>query len=528
MFQTPKTIKEILEEINTKYFLPAIQREFVWTEDQIISLFDSLLKGFPIGSFLFWKVNRENLQKFEFYKFIQHYDVDNNYHNPIADNVKEKNEIISILDGQQRITSLYIGLKGSYIKKNKTKKLYISLSSKFNMEEVDDIENMYKLKFMTDDEYQNNNDEYWFLVGDIINMSLSDITNYSIEKKLSSLGIETLSKLYDLANSRVINYFLETSDDIDKVLNIFVRINSGGTHLSYSDLLLSVATANWKNTNAREEINDLLNEINKIAEGFNATKDFILKSALYLINREMKFKVANFTAEAMHDIENNWQNIKQSLKVAFMFLSQNGFYHKNMISNYPATIIALYIYKYGKDKLLENKNEIIKFVRISMLKGLFSSNLDGVLSNIRKYIKDKEVFKVKDIDKIMPFSKKLSFSNQDLKDLTLIKDTQKSFILILSILYDRKKSDTPNVLFSKNTQINFKNIPSEKFVKMVLNYQLVSNNESGKPFFDRDDYKDKLIDNFFDLENFDINKIEMMFENRQKNIVSHLREKLKV
>ena len=57
-FQTPITIKAALERMQAhEYVLPAIQREFVWGTDQIAALFDSLMKGYPIGSFLFWKVD---------------------------------------------------------------------------------------------------------------------------------------------------------------------------------------------------------------------------------------------------------------------------------------------------------------------------------------------------------------------------------------------------------------------------------------------------------------------------------------
>jgi hypothetical protein len=396
------------------------------------------------------------------------------------------------------------------------------------MQEVDDIENKYKLQFITDDELKENaKEENWFLVSKILDMSLSDMTNYSIENKLSSLGIEILSKLYDLVNSRIINYYLETSSDIDKVLNIFVRINSGGTHLGYSDLLLSIATANWKNSNAREEINELLESINNISEGFKITKDFILKTALFLLNRDMKFKVANFTNEAMQDIEENWDKIKFALKEAFIFLAENGFYAKNMISNYPASIVAYFIFKYGTDLLDKSNQEIIKFINISMLKGLFSSNLDGVLSSLRKVIDSKKAFKLKDIDAQLPFNKKLSFNNQNIKSLLYVKDTQKSFLLILSVLYNRQSKYTPNVLFAKKFKLKYKDIPEDKFPQTILNYQLVDLTQSNKPFFEQDDFKNQLKDNFID-ENIDIKDKMKLFENREKNMINFLKDKLKV
>ncbi|WP_312506017.1 DUF262 domain-containing protein, partial [Bacillus luti] len=112
-FQTPLTIKKVIENVhNKKYLLPAIQREFVWGTDQIERLFDSLMQGYPVGSFLFWNVKKEKSKDFQFYEFIRNYHEKNNRHNPLASTSGEEG-IIAILDGQQRLTSMYIALKGT-------------------------------------------------------------------------------------------------------------------------------------------------------------------------------------------------------------------------------------------------------------------------------------------------------------------------------------------------------------------------------------------------------------------------------
>ena len=119
-----------------------------------------------------------------------------------------------------------------------------------------------------------------------------------------NLGIEKfkfasrlLFKLYAvIIKNPLINYFLEEDDSLDKVLNVFIRVNSGGTQLNYSDLLLSIATAQWKDKDAREEINSFVDQTNDIGSGFNINKDFVLKSCLVLGNfKEIAFKVDNFT-----------------------------------------------------------------------------------------------------------------------------------------------------------------------------------------------------------------------------------------
>ena len=138
-FQTPITIQKAVQNVNKDYFLPSIQRELVWKPEQIERLFDSILRGYPIGSFLFWKVKRENCKKYQFYRFVDNYSQKHNTHNVRAV-ISEEKELTGILDGQQRLTALYIGLFGTYAYKIKykqwdnphafpTRKLYLNITT---------------------------------------------------------------------------------------------------------------------------------------------------------------------------------------------------------------------------------------------------------------------------------------------------------------------------------------------------------------------------------------------------------------
>lgn len=112
-YQTALTIYNVIQEIDSRrYLLPSIQREFVWGTEQIEKLFDSLMRDYPIHSFLFWKVPKEKTNEFKFYEFLREYHQKNNRHNLKAD-TKGSGDIMAVLDGQQRLTSLYIALKGS-------------------------------------------------------------------------------------------------------------------------------------------------------------------------------------------------------------------------------------------------------------------------------------------------------------------------------------------------------------------------------------------------------------------------------
>ena len=111
MYQTGGTIKETLQAIQqSKYVLPAIQREFVWKPEQIARLFDSLMQGYPFGTFLFWKVEGPNSGNYKFYAFVRNYHERDNPHCPQLPDFHDK-ELTAVLDGQQRLTALNIGLQ---------------------------------------------------------------------------------------------------------------------------------------------------------------------------------------------------------------------------------------------------------------------------------------------------------------------------------------------------------------------------------------------------------------------------------
>lgn len=193
------------------------------------------------------------------------------------------------------------------------------------MSSPEDSDNEYDFRFLSEKEVQNDQNTYWFEVGKILDMQedgdvsifVSDNISYSEEfhytREQSRFAINALSKLYNVINKAgMISYYRERTVDLDKVLNIFIRVNSGGTKLSYSDLLLSIASAQWETHDAREEITDFVDDVNAIGDGFRINKDFVLKTALVLSDfSNIAFKVDNFNKQNMMKIESRWDDIKK-------------------------------------------------------------------------------------------------------------------------------------------------------------------------------------------------------------------------
>ena len=148
-------------------------------------------------------------------------------------------------------------------------------------------------------------------------------------------------------NGTIVPY-VEKTDDLDKVLNIFIRVNSGSTTLSYSDLLLSFATAQWDELDAREEINGLMDELNSIGREFDISKYLILKACLVLCDiKNITFKVANFNRKNMLAIEKKWDDIKDALHLTVKLIASFGFNRDNVSSNNALIPIAYYLLQIG-------------------------------------------------------------------------------------------------------------------------------------------------------------------------------------
>lgn len=509
-FQTPITISEVINDIHSKkYLLPSIQREFVWSQDQITMLFDSLMRDYPINSFLFWKIPKEKASEFKFYEFLRDYHQKDNRHNPKA-NINGSEDIMAVLDGQQRLTSLYIALKGSYASKiaykkwnnpqaYPKKKLYINL-----LDKPKDISYEYEFKFLTKEESKNNDENHhWFEVGKIMDLKEQyDVMSYMIETGLASnpdkekaqYANRTLSKLHSVIHvNKTISYYLEKSTELDKVLNIFIRVNSGGTTLSYSDLLLSFATAQWENRDAREEINEFVDEINQIGRGFNINKDIVLKACLVLCDiSDISFKVDNFNRTNMLKIEEEWDDIRKAIRDSLNLISSFGFSRENITSNNLMIPVAYYLKNIGlpnnfetsTSRIKDRKNIKLWFVS-ALLKRIFSFAPDGALKPIRDIIKNESSngFPLDSIFKhFKGTNRSLQFTDDDINNLLCSKYGQGDTLVILSILYpwaDLRHNFHVDHMFPKSEftykKLIDRGIPEEKINYFIEKCNLIGN-----------------------------------------------------
>lgn len=463
-YETPITIKKAIDNIRKKhYVLPSIQREFVWDTEQIEKLFDSLMRDYPISTFLFWKVEKHKIKDFQFYEFLKKYHERKSRHNTKAD-LSQEEDVIAVLDGQQRMTSMYIGLTGSYAKKlpyyswnNEhafpAKKLYLNLLKK-----AEDIEMEYDFRFLTDHEAsQNDSNHFWFETGKILEFTdlakvmaymmeagLTDTSKYTPEK--GAFALNTLNQFFNVIHQKgSISYFLEEGEELDKVLQIFIRINSGGTKLSYSDLLLSIATAQWNEKDAREVIHDFVDDINKIGDGFDFNKDFVLKACLVLADfTDIKFKVDNFTKQNMLFIEKNWDGIASAIRASVELVAKYGYNRDSLLASNAIIPIAYYIFKNDlASKVLHSgayepdRKAIVEWLARVLLRGTFGGTPDAIYPVMRNIINQNPGrFPLAEIIEYYRGKRKsISFSFDDIDSILDIQYGSKRSYSALALLY---------------------------------------------------------------------------------------------
>ncbi|TPH63496.1 DUF262 domain-containing protein [Helicobacter pylori] len=475
-----KSIKDVVDELNVRYFLPNIQREYVWLkkadEKKIEQLFDSILRGYPIGSFLFWKLQKEDIAKsdeqdsdklnFQLYKFIENYDERKPHNEKIRIEQIRRDDLYIVLDGQQRLTSLYIGLKGTrtlrkkHAKKNdnpnayEEKCLYLNLKHQPNM---DNLEDNYQFEFHAKTP-ENDKKHFWFKVGDILELE-SGVLNYVQEHGLKDNELHLLEKLKGAFHTKqLISFFEEKEKNLNKVLNIFIRVNSGGVKLSYSDLLMSILTASFS-SDIREKMNALVDALKD--RGFsNMGQDQVLKTCLLLIGKDTTFELKNFNKNNIKEIEENWEKITESIYNAAELLETFG-YAKYLGSAYILSSLAyFYFLRQKMDK--NDEKQALKFVRNAQITSYFTPSTDTKLNNIANSMKDVKTFESFNHNLAKHQTWPLKITNDAIEEMMCSSSHARVFP-ILQILYPNLNYKTitfhidhiyPKSKFKKNKKLN--------------------------------------------------------------------------
>lgn len=425
IYESQKICDLITDIESEKLVLPAIQRNFVWDEQKVCDLFDSILNDYPIGTFLFWSVTSKQISEYWFNKFIDYYDEQNKeFQSRKRITPDKKNEYIGVLDGQQRITSIYLGIKGYYRVriKGRWKGKNESYENKYlciNLLSYSE-DSMSYFSFKNEDciakrinNPQTQKDEFWVRVSEVFESNF-DITDYSffLEEQGFNLlerkpAVKVLISLREALRVReIISFYSAKDKDLSKVVDIFVRVNSGGVKLSASDLMLSIATSSISEDDIHNKMQEAIERIDSAPvksgdDGFTADKELILTAGLLFTGAASLslMKKENYSKDRLGIILNNWDKIIDAICCASLFIERIGFKGKKLTSKNLILPVSYYFYKndlgenyINSPKIRAKKDRIFirQWLIRAMINSIFRDGIGSTLLRIRKVIDDSQ------------------------------------------------------------------------------------------------------------------------------------------
>lgn len=393
------SIYEALQNIETgKFVMPAFQRQYVWSMEQIEKLWDSILLDYPIATFLFWHVDDDNVTWDTYFcNFLSEVTFDSRKQadsvNYELSNIDVKLTDTAVLDGQQRLTSLFLSLLGiAYIRQKHARrnnngglvtKVLIELNkNKLAVDEEEYNSKKYDIKFSekigklspTQFEIKSILDEK-FQGETTRSQAIEDaIVNVPADSKEYARGI--LKKLYNkIFVEKLIRYTEIRDMKQDDALEMFVRFNSGGKALRKSEITMSILEAYWPS--AKTEFGKLLTD-----SYASFGSDFIIRSALMLYGDVVKSNISRQIAE---ELKNNWSEFKKAFNNLEIVLKGMKIEVSRFSSSWNVLLPIVYFIYYNPE--YENNLEAIRSYLIrAILFTYFQSGTTGKLQQMKSNI----------------------------------------------------------------------------------------------------------------------------------------------
>lgn len=393
------TIYEALQNIRDgKYVMPAFQRQFVWSMEQIEKLWDSILLDYPIATFLFWHVDDSNVTWDTYFcNFLSEVTFDSRKQadsvNYELTSINVKNTDTAVLDGQQRLTSLYLSLFGEgYIRPNYARKksgdrlvtkLLIELNkNKISVDEEEYNSKKFDIKFS---EKVGRLSPTQFEIKNIIDQKFQDDSTRekAIEDAIANVPADSkeyarniLKKLYNkIFVEKLVRYTEITDMKQDDALEMFVRFNSGGKPLRKSEITMSILEAYWPS--AKTEFGKIL-----VDSYANFGTDFIIRSALMLYGDVVKSNISKKIAE---ELKNNWNAFKKALKDLERVLKGMKIEVSRFSSSWNVLLPIIYYIYYNPD-FDKNTEGVRAYLLRAIFFTYFQSGTTGKLQQMKSNI----------------------------------------------------------------------------------------------------------------------------------------------
>lgn len=335
-----------------EYLMPEFQRGYVWNASQVKAFVRSLYLGYPTGSFLIWKTAKPT---------------------EIRNNVVNQNLVQKklILDGQQRLTTIYTLFKGETPEWYEGKSLRTDLYFNLNTEEFQ----YFMPRSMSGKiEWLNVSD---YLVRGGFTAFMAETQNMSEEDRAYYLG-PAMSKLIQLGNMLEYGYYIKEieHESPEAVVEIFNLVNKSGTTLSESDLALALISSTWSGT--KERLREKVEQYEKIF--YKLDFNFFTRLLNILTTKQAKYgQIGKVTSD---QFDKAWNKLNRSLDYLINILREDAYISSNedLSSSYPFYTLVYYLVENGNrfpDE--ETKNRAIYWMFMSQLWGRYSGSSESFL-----------------------------------------------------------------------------------------------------------------------------------------------------
>ena len=341
--------------------IPKFQRDCVWSIDKTAKLLDSILKGYPIGTFILWETN-ERLNDIK--------NIGNLQLPAIPDDIK----VQYVLDGQQRITSLYAAFLGASIQKEGEKKITDYGSIFVDLE--GDIDNNDEQIIVSEKPESKN-----ISLKNLLNSKYSDL-----RESYSNDDIDKIQEYKETFTSYDFSTVVLRKEDIDSAIEVFTRINTGGQTLTLFEIMSAKTYDEEQKFDMQDRFQKLLKELE--VSKYETISSTVILNVLGLIlskNKECKRKVVlQLDKQSIIDI---WDDVISALKESIDYFRSVYRIPVSTLLPYDALLVPFsYFFYYQKEK---PKGEQIKYLqeffwRISLSYRYSSSTESKLAQDIKR------------------------------------------------------------------------------------------------------------------------------------------------
>lgn len=467
MSYKPRTLFRLIEDINSILYLPHIQRPFVWEIEQMLRLFDSLMRNYPIQTFLFWRTKDEIKAR----RFMEQAEWDPDLSDFYEPNMSKGGvEKVFVLDGQQRLQTLYAIFRGAILSEtNARQEAYFNIASG---DKIADTGLLYELVFTEELRVFP-----WYRVADLLGKhsqrnaeELADELNEALDENEKANPATVGGASYDQRArekrvrrnmSQLISllreerhFWVQELDGVanefpyKSVLDIFVRVNSGGTKLDASDLMFAAMKEGW------DEIEEAIEETTELLNGTNLQfdKTFPLKCLLVAHGRGAEASADKFTGEdgekLLKEMADGWDRAESVFRQLRDFMVNDLKVYADKVIRSYTSLIPLFDFLYHNPKPNETSRALMRGYHYkAQLFGWFSQSTDTIVNALHSIVG-------KPLSSGFPIQEVLKYFQRRGNQVELrqshIMETRLRFILLNIVYVDRMGASPFDVKYKGN------------------------------------------------------------------------------